>query len=66
VLKIVADESISVLETHHFMTAKEGISLVPITIVLLFSPMPGQATCGARAWVLDLSTMICCFCVPYC
>ena len=28
VLKIVADESISVLETHHFMTAKEGISLV--------------------------------------
>ena len=27
-LTIVADESISVLETHHFMTAKKGISLV--------------------------------------
>lgn len=28
VLKIVADESISVAETQHFMTAQEGISLV--------------------------------------
>lgn len=28
VLKIVADESISVLETHHFMASKEGLPLV--------------------------------------